>query len=133
MLIHSAENAGGVDDERVDVGRAQIDGGKTLHNFVGEPDRRIDAHLQRWLIGEADAVGIGDPDSARRSEGLDLVACAMHQDDFDTQGAEHGEIQQDVRKILRIHDLAIHRNHENTLPEKGDVLQNFTQVGDVHE
>ena len=89
--------------------------------------------MQRWLIGEADAVGVGDPNSTGSGEGLDLAACAMHQDDFDTQGAEHGEIQQDVRKILRFHDLTIHRNHENTLPEKGDVLQNFTQVGDVHE
>ena len=121
-----------MDDKGVDISGAEIDGGEALHDFVSKPDCRINAHLQRRLIGEANAVGVGDPDSARSGESLDLVACAMHQDDFDTQGAEHGEIQEDVRKILRVRHLAIHRNHENTLPEEGHILQNFTQVGDVH-
>lgn len=133
LLIHAAEDACGVDDEGVDVGGAEIDGGEPLHDFIGEPDRRINADLQRGFIREADAVGIGDVDSARGGQSLDLMACAMHQDDFDAQRTEHGKIQKDVRKILRVHDLAIHRNHKDALPEEGHILQNFTQVGDVHE
>jgi hypothetical protein len=63
---------------------------------------------------------------------LDLIAGPVDQDHFHAQGTKHGEVEEDVRKVLGAHHLAIHGNHKNTLPEERHILQNFTQVGNVH-
>ena len=132
LLVDATEDAGGVGDDGIDVGGAEIDGGKALHDFVGEADRGVDADLQCRHVGDADAVGIRDGDAALGGELLDLMARAVDQDDFDAQGAEHCEVEQEVLQILRAGGFAIDRHDKNAFAEERDILEDFAEVRDVH-
>ena len=84
-LIGAAEDAGRVGDDRVGVGRPQVDCGEPLHNPVGEPDRGIDRDLQGRVIGDAGAVGIGNLDAPLCGKVGDLPTGPMHEDHPDAQ------------------------------------------------
>jgi hypothetical protein len=50
----------------------------------------------------------------------------------DVERAQHGDIQEDVGKILAGHDLAINADDEDLLAESRYVLQDFPQIGQFH-
>jgi hypothetical protein len=56
----------------------------------------------------------------------------MDQDDPNAQGTEHGDIQENIGKILAGDDGRIHAEHEDLFPEARDVLQNGSQIGQFH-
>ena len=132
-LVGPAENAGRMRDDRVGVGSPQVDRGKSLHDPVGEPDRRIDRNLKGRVIGDAGSVGVGNLDAPLRGQIGDLPTRPVHEDHPDAQRAKHGEIEQDVGEILGGGHRSIDGNHEDPLPEAGDVLENFAEIGDVHK
>ena len=99
-MIDAAKDSSGVDDEGVEISGPQIDGRKALHNFICESDGRINADLERRLVGQAYAVGIGDLNAACSSEALNLMAGPVDQDHFHAQRTKHGEVEEDVREVL---------------------------------
>ena len=56
----------------------------------------------------------------------------MHENHLDAQRTQDGQVEQNVGKIVRSGNLPVEGNNEHTLPETGNVLEDFTQVGDVH-
>ena len=42
------------------------------------------------------------------------------------------QVEQNVGKIVRCGNFPVEGNNEHTLPETGNVLEDFTQVGNVH-
>ncbi len=81
--IDAAQDAGGMGDDGIGIGGAQIDGGEALHHIVENLRGGLDRELERRLIGDAGAVGIRDGHVALGGELLDLRAGAMHEDDLD--------------------------------------------------
>ena len=131
-LIDAAEDARRMRDDRVGVGRPQIDGREALHDLRHHVRRRFEAHLERGVVGDADSVRVGNRDAALGGELRDLQARAVDEDHLDAQRAQHREIEQEVREIRRRHDLAVDRDYEDFFAEARDVLENAAQVGDFH-
>ena len=132
LEIDAAEDAGGMRDDHIGEGSAQIDRGEALHDLVHHVGRRLDAELQRGLVGDAGAVRIRNGDAARFGELRDLPAGAVHEDHFDAERPQHGDIQQDIREIGRGDDVAIQRDHEDFFAEARDVLEDAAQIGNFH-
>ena len=80
-------------NDGVDVGGAEVDRAEAFHDFVGEPNRGVDADLECRLVGNANAVGVRDREAALFGEVLDLVARAVDEDDFDAERAQHREVE----------------------------------------
>ena len=56
----------------------------------------------------------------------------MDEHDADIQGAEDGDVHQDVGEVLVGNDRAVHVNDERFLAELGDVMEDSPQVGEFH-
>jgi hypothetical protein len=52
----------------------------------------------------------------------------MDKDHADTQGAQDRKIEENVREVRRCRNGSVHRNDEDTLPESGDILEDFSEV-----
>jgi len=83
--VDSAQNAGGVRDDGIGVGRAQIHRGQPLHDFIHDIGRSLEARLERGFVGNPGAVGIGNRDAAFSRELRNLQPRAMNKDDLDAQ------------------------------------------------
>ena len=59
------------------------------------------------------------------------MACTMNEYHSHAQGAQDGNIEENVGEILRGGHASIHRNHEDTLPEAGNILEDFSEIGNV--
>ena len=132
LVVRSAKNSGRMGDDRVDVGRPQVHGGQTFHDLVGQANCRIDADPQRDLIGDARPVRVRQLDAALSGELDNLKARSMHENDLDAQRAQDRQVEQNVGKIVRSGNFPVEGNNEHALPETGNVLEDFTQVGNVH-
>jgi hypothetical protein len=60
------------------------------------------------------------------------MARTMDKHDSHAERAEDGDIEQDVGKIFGGRDNAIDGDHKDTLTKAGDILQDFSQVGNIH-
>jgi hypothetical protein len=56
----------------------------------------------------------------------------VHKDNPHAQRAQYGEVEQDIGEIVGSRHRTIDRDHEDPLPETGDVLKDFSKVGNVH-
>ena len=56
--VDAADDAEGVGDDGVGVAGAQVVGGEALEHFVGDAVRGGERDLERFLVGDAGAVGI---------------------------------------------------------------------------
>jgi len=102
--IHAAEDAGGMGDDGIGVGGAEIDRGEALHYVVEDLGGSLDGELEGGLVGDAGAVGVGNGDAALGGEFLDLGAGAVDEDDLDGKRPEDGDIQEDVGEVIRADD-----------------------------
>ncbi len=116
----------------VDIGGAQIDSGKAFHDLVGQPDGCIDAHLQRDFIRNTHPIRIGQLDPTLPRELDDLETRPVHENDLNAQRTQDGQIKENVGEIVRSGHLSIEGNNKHALPETGNVLKDFAQVGYVH-
>jgi len=56
----------------------------------------------------------------------------MDQNDPNIERTEHGDIQQDIRKIFIGNDAAINAENESFLTKLRDVTENAPEVGEFH-
>ena len=131
-LVRASENAGWVSNDGIGIRGPEVNSRKSLHDPIGQPDSRIDRDLQGGVTGDTGTIAIGDRDAAFFCEFFDLVTCPVDQDNPDAQRAQYGEVEQDVREVLRSHNGAVDRNHEDPLPEAGYILEDFSKIGNVH-
>ena len=57
---------------------------------------------------------------------------SMHENDLDAQRTQDRKVEQNVGKIVRSGNLSVDGNNKHTLPETGNVLEDFAQIGNVH-
>src|ERR1035441_8747868 len=79
--------------------------------------------LERGFVSNAGAVEVGRRDALLVRESLDLRRCPMDKHNADAQGAQHGNIDEDVGEVLVRDDRAIDVDDERPLGELRDVLQ----------
>ena len=132
LLVHAAEDAGGVGDDGVGVGGAQVYAGEALHDLVRDAGGGVERDLEGGVVGDAAAVGVGEGGVQEGGALLDLVARAVDDDDADVERAEDREVQQDVGEVVRVDDLAVERDDEGTVAETRDVLEDAAEVGNLH-
>ena len=103
-----------------------------LVHAARQPVRGGQAEFERGFIGNAGAIEVGRRDALRCGQRLDLRRGAMHEHDANAQGAQHGNIHQDIGEVLVRDDRAVHVDDERLLAELGDILQDAPQVGQFH-
>ena len=131
-MVDSSENPGRVSDDRVYVSGAQVHGGEAFHDLVSQANGCINAYLQRDFIGDAGSIRICQLDITLARELDDLESRPVHENDLHAQRTQHGQVKENVGKVIRSSHLAIEGNDEYALPETGNVLEDLAEVGDVH-
>ena len=132
-MVHAVNDAEGMGDEGVAGGGAKVNGAQALQDFVGQPVGGGEGEFERGGVGNAGAVEIGRLDILLGGQGADLGGGTVDQGDADVERAQHGEVEQDVGKILAGDDPAIHADDENLFAEARYVLQDFPQIGRFHK
>ena len=94
-------------DDGVGAGGAQIVGGETFQDFVGQAVGRRQRQLQGLGIGDAGAIEVGRLNFCFSGQRLDLRRRAMNEHHPDVQRAQHRDIQQDFGEVLVGDDRAI--------------------------
>jgi hypothetical protein len=62
-----------------------------------------------------------------------LETGAVNQNNLDVQRSKDGNIEENVREILRAKNLAIDCDNKDFVPETRDILQNSAKLGQFHE
>ena len=89
---------------------------------MGNARRGADGQIERGRVREAGPVGVGDRNAARDRQFANLVADAVHEDDLDAERAQHGDVDQNVAKIIVGHDRAVDRDDKNLPLKSGHVF-----------
>lgn len=76
-VVGAAQDACRVGDNRVQVGGAEIDGGKAFHDFVGQADGGIDGNLQGRFVRDSCSVRVAQLYFPLFGKIADLFACAV--------------------------------------------------------
>jgi hypothetical protein len=132
-VIDAAEDADGMGDDRVGGSGADIVGGETFEDFVGEAIGGGEGEFEGEFVGDAGAIEIGGGDAGFVGELADHGGGAVDEDDADVEGAENGDIEEDVGEILIGDDGGVDAEDEATFAEAGDVTENAAEVGRFHE
>ena len=105
---------------------------QALQDLVGQTVRREDREPQRRRIGDAHAVVIGGVDLQLRGELPHLRAGPVDENQPDVQAVQDREIQKEVVEVVRRQDRAVDVQHEEFVPEPGDIAQDATQIRCFH-
>ena len=132
LVIDAAEDAAGVSDDGVGVSGAEVDGGEALHDFGHDIGGGFDANFQGGIVGDSGAIAIGEGDSAFGGELGDLESGAVDEDDLDAEGAEDGEVEEDIGKIGGADDFSIDGDDEDFVAEARDILEDAAEVRNFH-
>ncbi len=131
-LVHPVQDAGGVGDDGVGAGGAEVVGGQALEDFVREPVGGGERELERGFVGDAGSVKVRGGAAGFAGQRANLGGGAMHEHDVDVQGAQDGNIHEEVGEVLVGDDRAVHVDDERLVAELRDVAENAPQVGEFH-
>jgi hypothetical protein len=65
-------------------------------------------------------------------EHLNLFGSSVHHHHSDVQGTQEGDIEENVGEVLVCDDTSIHCDNERLFAELRDVLEDCTQVCELH-
>ena len=94
--------------------------------------RGFNGELQCRGVGHAGAVEVGGLDILLLGECLHLFGSAVHHHHPDVQGTQEGDIEEYVGEVFVCNDACIHSDDERLLAELGNVLEDRTQVCELH-
>ena len=131
LVVDAGQDAGGVGDDGVAHGPSQVGGGQPLEEFVRDVRGREEGELERRVVGDARAVEVAGGGARCLGEPADLVGRAVDEADADAQGAQQGDVEQEVAEVLALDDRAVERDDEEPVAEERDVAENFAKVLDA--
>ena len=97
-----------------------------------QPVRARERQLQRVGVSHSRAFEIGGLDLEFFGQRLDLRRGAVHERDADVQGAEDGDVEQDIGEVFVGDDGAVNADDEDFLAKARDVLEDAAQVSRFH-
>ena len=132
FVVLAAANAGGVGDDGIGDGGANIGFRQSVQPVMCQPVGSQDREVQRGRIGYAHAIQIGRGLTALSGEGLDAATGAVHDHDIDIEAAQDGDIHEQMPQGVGDHDGAIDIEHKQPVAKPGDVTENSSEVGGFH-
>ena len=131
-MVRAGEDAERLGRNSVGVGGAQIVGGKTFKNLMGEAISRVESQFQGSIISDARAIEIARGERLFLGQLCNLLGGAMDEHDPNVQGSQDGDIEQEVGEVNMRHDCSIGRDHEGLFAKARDVLQDASKVSRFH-
>lgn len=131
-VVDAGEDAEGMGDDGVGGGGADIAGGETFEDFVGEPVGGGEGEFEGGFVGDAGAVEVGGGGVGILGELLDHGGGAVDEDHADAEGAEDGDIEEDVGEVFAHDHGGIDGEDEGTFAEPRDVAEDAAEVGGFH-
>ena len=132
-MVHALDDAHRMSGDRVRAGAAQVVGGETFQNLVGEPVGGGERELERRRIRDAGAVEVRGLDALLVGERLDLLRRTVDEHHADIQRPQHRQIEQQRGKVVVRDDGAVNRENEGLFAKLRNVLQDAPQVGQFHD
>ena len=99
---------------------------------MGDPIGPEECQFQGGGVRHAGAIRIRDRPAQFLGECGDLVAGAVDDDNLNAQAPQHGNIQQQIVKIVVSHHRAVDRDDEHLVAELRNVMQNSAQISWFH-
>jgi len=122
-LVDALEDAHGVRDDRVGIGRPEVTRREALQDLVGQTIGGGERQLERGLVGDPAAVEVRGGEALGAGQGVDLGRGAVNEHDTDAERPQQGDVEHDPAEVLLRDDGAIDRDDEGLLAELGDVLE----------
>lgn len=131
-VVDASENAEGMGDDGVGGGGADVVGGEAFEDLVGEPVGGGEGKFEGRFVGDSGAVEIGGGGTGFDGQLLDHRGGAVDQDDTDAEGAEDGDVEEDVREVLAHDDGGVDGEDERAFAEPRDVAEDAAEVCGFH-
>lgn len=133
LVVATAEDTERMGDDGVGGSGPEVVGGQAFEDFVGEAVGGGEGKFEGFRIGHAGAIEVGGGTPGVLRQLADHGRGAVDQEDADIEGAQDGDIEEDIGEVVVHDDGGIEAEHEGAFPEAGDVTEDAAEVGGFHE
>jgi hypothetical protein len=128
LLIQTLDDADGHRAHRVGDGALQPVLSEALKDEMRHTGRGADGEVERGGVGHARAAGVGDGNTAHRSQLLDLLADAVDQHQLDAEAAEDRDVDEQVAEVLVGDDRAVEGDDKDLPLEPRHIFEDAAEV-----